>query len=90
MKCEKKAHKAFTKFLTQMGCNDLEYWLYEEPELDNYLAKYWLGARKYTQHKDSDDEAKNKDVTDKLYSVNTIHNFWYALNHILKQKSFFI
>ena len=40
VKCEKKADKAFRQFLLANGCNDTEYWCFEEPELDNYLAKF--------------------------------------------------
>ena len=40
---EKSEKKAFTNFLKKHGTTDLDYWYYEEPELDNYLAKFWLG-----------------------------------------------
>ena len=43
-RCERKGHDAFTRFLMQMGCDDLEYWLYKEPELNKYLAKFCFGT----------------------------------------------
>ena len=87
LKSEKKAHKVFTRFLQQCGCDNLEYWFYEKPELDKYLAKFWLGVRKYDMEDNSDDE-ENTDNSkiDKLYSANTLKNFRYALNRILKEK----
>ena len=85
-KSEKKADRAFTRFLKQTGCTDLKYWFFEEPELDKHLAKFWLGVRKYDNEDDSEDEEHDKEKTDKLYSANTLQSFRYALNHILKQK----
>ena len=55
-KSEKKAHKAFTRFLTQLSCPNTDYWYFDEPELDNYLAKFWLGVQKCDIDDTSDDE----------------------------------
>ena len=42
----KCADKAFRNFLIKAGCESTEYWLYEEPELDTHLEKFWHGVRK--------------------------------------------
>ena len=71
--------------MTQCGEVNLEYWSYEEPELDNYLSKFWFGARK---NPDSDYES-DKDYPEcqnLMYSSNTMKSFRYLLNRILKQK----
>ena len=84
-KSEKRAHKAFTNFLKQNGASDLDYWLYEEPELDRYLAKFWLGCRKVNTDEASDNE-QDTDKKESLYSANTLKNFRYSLNRILRSK----
>ena len=86
VKSEKKADKAFCRLLTSHGCTDTNYWYFEEPELDNFLAKFWLCV-----HKDDDDESdesdqEDPDKKDKKYSANTLKNFRYALNRILHTK----
>ena len=43
---EERANQAFRRFLSESGEMNLDYWLYEEPELDNYLSKFWFSARK--------------------------------------------
>ena len=43
---EDRANSAFQKFLTQVGKEDLRYWLYDEEELDDMLEKFWFGAHK--------------------------------------------
>ena len=45
-KSDKKVQKAFIKILQQNTAMDLEYWLYQQPELDYYLVKVWLGVCK--------------------------------------------
>ena len=45
-KTEERADRAFRKFLAECGETNLDYWSYDEPELDNYLSKFWFGARK--------------------------------------------
>ena len=86
-KSEKKAHKVFTNFLNQIGATEVDYWSYEEPELDNYLAKFWLGVRKYDCDLDTEDsQDSSKEKIEKLYSANTLRNFRYALNRILKNR----
>ena len=86
IKCEKKADKAFWLFLKSNECSDTEYWFFEEPELDNYLAKFWLCVRKEDT---SDSEESGEDDPSKCqqkYSANTLRNFRYVLNQILKSK----
>ena len=58
VKSEKKAHKAFTHYLSQNGAVDLNYWFFEEPELDNWLAKFWLCVRKEEDDSDSESESQ--------------------------------
>ena len=41
---EKRADKAFRQFLSESGSKSVEYHLFEE-ELDNWLYKFWFGAR---------------------------------------------
>ena len=83
--CEKRANSAFQKFLAQAGKEDLRYWLYEEDELDIMLEKFWFGA-----HKDPDSDYENDpedtQKQDLMYSANTMKNYRYALNRILKNK----
>ena len=85
-KSEKKAHKSFTNFLVQLGCADLDYWLFEEPELDRYLAKFWLGLRKSEEEDMSEDETSDGNKKKQLYSANSLRCFRYALNRLLKAK----
>ena len=59
------------------------YWNFTEPELENYLAKFWFEARKDIYgDKDNDDP----DIKDRMYKANSLRNFRYRLNHILKTK----
>ena len=85
MKTEERADRAFCRFLQQCGESNLEYWNYEEPELDSFLLKFWFGARK---DPDSDYESDSKDPDRKelMYSANTMRSFRYAINRILKFK----
>ena len=71
--------------MRQCGETNVDYWYYEEPELDCYLSKFWFGARK---DPDSDYESDNDDPerTNLMYSVNTMRSFRYSLNRILKTK----
>ena len=85
VKSDNKADRAFRRFLTSSGCTNTDYWFFEEPELDNYLAKFWLGVRK-EEDIDSDSENDQKDQKDIKYSVNTLRNFRYALNRNLRNK----
>ena len=59
--------------------------MYEEPELDNFLSKFWFGARK---DPDSDYESDEEDPEHHklMYSTNTMKSFRYSLNWILKNK----
>ena len=84
--CEKKADKAFRQFLESNGCTNSDYWYFEEPELDNYLAKFWLCICK-DDHSDSEDSGpEDPEKRDQKYSANTLQNFQYALNRILRTK----
>ena len=89
-KSDMRAHRALTKFLQALGKEgeDLEYWNYTASELDNYLAKFWYGARK----EPSDDEInENQDeeveLKSTLYTASSLKNFRYALNRVLKKKN---
>ena len=82
---EERANTSFRKFLAQVGKTDLDYWLYEEDELDIMLEKFWFGARKDPDtdyQSDNDDSQKTK----LMYSASTMRNFRYSLNRILKSK----
>ena len=52
VKSEERANRAFQRFLSQCNVDSTEYWFYTEPELDNYLAKFYLGARKFASETD--------------------------------------
>ena len=47
-KSNRRADRAFRSFLQAMGreTNDCDYWDFTEESLDDYLAKFWFGARK--------------------------------------------
>ena len=89
LKAERKADKAFTNFLIAMGVPetdvDLAYWNYTEPELDKYLAKFWFSARKSTIDTTANSE-EDPDKKQQLYKANTLRNFQYSINRILKTK----
>ena len=83
IRCEQRADKAFRKFLLANGCdqNDLDYWYFSEPRLDKYLSKFWFCACKnITCVEDSQEEDPE------FYKANSLRNFRYSLNRILKQK----
>ena len=63
----------------------MRYWLYTEDKLDIMLEKFWFGACK---DPDSDYESDPEDTEKKslMYSANTMKNFRYTLNRILKNK----
>ena len=87
-KQEERADRAFRKFLQECGAVSTEYWLYEEDELDNFLGKFYFGARKDI---DSDDEEmrnlsdEEKDVKRK-YSANSLQAFRYGINRNLQKR----
>ena len=85
MKTEERADRAFRKFLSEWREKQLDYWNYEEPDLDSYLCKFWFGARK---DPDSDFESDSEDPGRKslMYLANTMRSFHYTLNRILKFK----
>ena len=86
---EKRANTAFTKFLEACGeeGDQLQYWTLPEDELDGYLAKFWFGARKDgTDFSDEEDFEDDPNLNEQCYSANTLKNFWYALNRIIKEK----
>ena len=84
-KCEERANTAFQKFLREYGKTNLEYWYYDEEELDSMLCKFWFGARKDPDSNDVSDEEDDQ-KTNLMYSANTMKSFRYALNRILKTK----
>lgn len=73
---EKRADKAFKHFLTESGCDSNEYYFFEEKELCDWLSKFWFRARTIPDKENEEGE---------FYSVNTLRNFKYALNRILKK-----
>ena len=85
-KSEKRADRAFRKFLEALGYaeNNTEYWFFDEPTLDNCLAKFWFGARKDICEDNYNEN--DPDMKDRMYSANTLKNFRYGLNRILKSK----
>ena len=86
VKSEKKADKAFRNFLTANGCTNTDYWYFEEPELDNFLAKFWLCTRKEEQSDSEESDNDDPEKKNKKYSANSIRSFRYALNRILRNK----
>ena len=86
-KSERRADNAFKKFLVALGYeeDDTEYWFFDEPTLDDCLAKFWFGARKDICEEDSDSE-NDPQMRQRMYSANTLKNFRYGLNRILKSK----
>ena len=87
IKTEKWIDKAFMTFLTTMGVDEknLDYWNYTKPELDTYLDKFWFGARKNVDM-DTPDLEQDDNMTGMLYKANSLCNFQYRQNWILKQK----
>ena len=87
---EKRANAAFTKFLEacDVGTDRLDYWNFSAEELDTYLAKFWFGARKDTTNfnDNEDDFEEDPNLKEQCYSANTLKNFRYALNRIIKDK----
>ena len=86
-KSERRADTAFRKFLVELGYEekDTEYWFFDEPTLDDCLAKFWFGARKDICSDDSDTE-NDLQMRRRMYSANTLKNFRYGLIRILKSK----
>ena len=85
LKSEERANCAFQRFLAQCDVEDTNYWFYTEPELDNYLSKFYLGARKFATDTDPTFD-EDPDQKSRKYSANSLKDFRYALNRILKQK----
>ena len=67
---EKHADRAFKSFLAYANAPSDEYHLFEEAELDKWLAKFWYGART---------------SNDELYSVNLLKSFKYGLKRDLQK-----
>ena len=71
-----------------MDKENLEYWYYTEPELDNCLAKFWFGARKDLGegHDDNEQQDSEEDPNkrERMYKASSLRNFQYSLNRILK------
>ena len=84
-KSEECANSAFQKFLSQYGKDNLEYWFYDEEELDSMLAKFWFGSRKDTDL-DAESNTDNPKKMNLMSSANAMKHFRYALNRILKTK----
>ena len=86
-KCERRADKAFCKFLVVLGRDesDTEFWYYDEPTLDEALAKFWFGACKDLCD-DIDKTGEDPEMKNRLCSANTLKSFRYGINRILKSK----
>ena len=86
IKAENKADKAFTNFLVAMGIEDdkTDYWNYNKPTLDKYLAKFWFGARKNKCEDSQESEFEDPNSKDRLYKATSLRSFRYGLNRILK------
>ena len=84
-KTDERANRAFRNFLKDNGESNLDYWNYEEPELDSFLSRFWFGARK-DPNDDYVSDNEDPDRKSLMYSANTIRSFRYALNRILKSK----
>ena len=84
-KTEEHADQSFCRFLSQCREEDLQYWNYSESDLDAYLSKFWFGARK-DPDSDYESDENNPDHKELMYRANTMKNFRYALNCILKFK----
>ena len=87
-KSEARADSAFRKFLMAMDVPEdkTDYWNYTEPELDNFLAKFWFGARKGICDEENESQEEDPQLKQRLYKANTLRNFRYGLNRILKNK----
>ena len=91
-KAEQWADRAFRTFLQACGLDetDCDYWDFTEESLDDYLAKFWFGARKSTTDQgDSDnetDEEEDPNLKSTMYSANSLRNYRYALGRIIKKK----
>ena len=87
-KSERRADRAFTNFLIATGCpkEETDYWNFTEPELDSYLAKFWFGARKDICEDNPATAEDDPELKSRLYKANTLKNFRYGLNRILKTK----
>ena len=68
------------------GCTNTDYWYFEEPELDNYLAKFWLCVWKEEDSDSDESDIEQQNKKDNKYSANSLRNFPYALNRILRTK----
>ena len=91
-KSNKRADRAFRSFLEAMGreTNDCDYWDFTEESLDDYLAKFWFGAQKLFNEEedpnDSEQQDENSGKIKHMYSANSLKNYRYALNRIIKSK----
>ena len=86
VRSEQKAHKAFNRFLIENNVTDLDYWFYEEPQLDKWLAKFWLCVRKPDDSDTESDVEEDPDKKTNMYSANTLRSFRYGLNRLLRSK----
>ena len=85
IKTEERANRAFQRFLHDCGETDLNYWNYDEPDLDGFLSKFWFGARK-SADSDYESDADDSDKSKLRYTGNTMRTFRYSINRILKGK----
>ena len=85
VKSEERVNRAFQRFLAQCDVKSTDYWYFTEPELDKHLAKFYLGACKFSTDEDATFD-EDPDQKSRKYSANSLKIFWHTLNQILKQK----
>ena len=66
----KKADTCFQSYLATKG-HPVEYWLFDEPTLDNILKKFWFEVRT---------------VKGEHYMKGSLENLHYPINHVLHAK----
>ena len=63
----------------------MKYWMYEEDKLDLMLEKVWLSTYKDLD-KDYESDLEDQNVMSLMYSANTMEDFYYSWNHILRKR----
>ena len=71
---EQRAGKAFKRYLEQAGVESLEYWTYPVQDLDKFLAKFYMGARKFATEDDPTVE-QDPEQKSRKYSANSFKIF---------------
>ena len=71
IKQEQRAQRAFEYFLKEAGADSTDFWLYPTEDLDQWLGKFYIGARK------EDGE---------LYKLSSMTSLRYGLQRVLNKK----